>query len=171
MKPMLYTVLFCIAIFVMTVAALTIAYIGIPVVTFYSPFIYVIAFFLLYHFLVRPLNQKISGRRILLLSVSVVAMATVLTQSAKIIVTPQWSFSVTTDKPTYMFGEEIGITVSLRNDGFITHSFQSGLSDPVVVLIEYQYSENPTVTSQVWYSSTVSENSKSNKYTHTWKGN
>jgi hypothetical protein len=36
--------------------------------------------------------------------------------------------------------------------GLITHFFESRVSEPVVIGIEYQPTENPTVTSQVWYS-------------------
>jgi len=75
-----------------------------------------------------------------------------LTYSVWTITTPKWSFLVSTDKSTYRLGEDVNITVVLKNLGFITHSFKSRVSNPVVVDVEYQYAENPTITSQVWYS-------------------
>ncbi len=65
---------------------------------------------------------------------------------------PKWSFSVTTDRSAYGVGENVEITVSLKNVGFIPHSFKSRTTGPVVISVEYQHSEDPTSRIQVWYS-------------------
>ena len=82
-------------------------------------------------------------------AVAVVAITSVLSVWA--ITTPKWSFSVTTDKSTYELGESVQITVTLKNLGFIEHSFTSSLSDPVAVSVEIVH-EDPTLTTQAWYS-------------------
>ena len=96
--------------------------------------------------------KTLSRRRILLLTFGVMSMALVSAQSIWIIITPKWSFSVSTDKSTYMLGETVMISVSLKNMGFITHSFKSKVTNPVEITIERPYGDNPTVRKQVWYS-------------------
>ena len=96
--------------------------------------------------------MKLSRKKVLLLTFSLTIIAIVIAYSVWTMVTPRWSFSVVTDKSTYRLGEDVKITVSLKNLGFITHSFKSRVIDAVVVGIEYQYTENPTLTYQVWYS-------------------
>ena len=39
------------------------------------------------------------------------------------IITPNWSFTVSTDKSVYKLGENVTITATLTNYGYITHSF------------------------------------------------
>jgi len=90
---------------------------------------------------------KLSGKKILLVTFSITIISVAVSSSVWTIVTPKWSFSVTTDKPTYSLGENVQIVVSLDNLGFIPHSFKSSLSNPVLVTIETQS------LSQVWYSS------------------
>lgn len=69
-----------------------------------------------------------------------------------VIITPKWSFSMITNKSIYTLEEDVQIVVILENLGFISHSFTSSISDPMVVSIEYVSEENPTVKTQVWYS-------------------
>lgn len=88
----------------------------------------------------------------LLLLIAVVSMIfVVLAYSVWFILTPRWAFSITTDKSTYLLGEDVTITVRLQNLGYITHSFTTCVSEPVIVSVEYQPTVNPTVTFQVWY--------------------
>ena len=55
-----------------------------------------------------------------------------------VIVTPNWLFYVTTDKPVYNVGELIQITVTLENRGYISHSFTAPISEPIMIKIGYQ---------------------------------
>jgi len=75
----------------------------------------------------------------------------VVTYSIWVIVTPNWSFTITADKSAYKLGEKVHISVSLKNIGFILHSFMSSISDIIVIRIGYvrKYSWVPF---QVWYS-------------------
>ena len=79
-------------------------------------------------------------------AVAVVAITSVLSVWA--ITTPKWSFSVTTDKSTYELGESVQITVTLKNLGFIEHSFKSAVDVPFVVSVEIVLYD----ITQVWYS-------------------
>ena len=154
MKPNGYILLFCIATFILTALALVIAYINKPVLTFWSIFAYVIALPCLYAFLVEPLftSGKLNSKRFLLFTFSVAIIAIAITHSLWTVIIPNWSFAVATSKSTYELGESVQITVSLKNLGFISHSFTSGISEPIVVSISYVYEENPTITTQVWFS-------------------
>jgi hypothetical protein len=40
-----------------------------------------------------------------------------------IILAPNWSLKVTTDKATYRLGESVNITITLANRGYVTHTF------------------------------------------------
>jgi len=51
------------------------------------------------------------------------------------IYTPNWTFSLTTDKSTYELGELVQIKVTLENHGSAGHWFISCSSNPIVVLI------------------------------------
>lgn len=147
-----YIALFSLAVFILAALGIAYVYLGLR-----SPFLlafgYVAAFALLLAFANDFLmdKYKLSGKKVLLLTFGVIAMATIVTQTVWTIVTPSWSFSVSTDKPTYGLGEEVNITASLKNTGFITHSFKSLVIDPVIIDIEYEYPTNPTITSYVWY--------------------
>jgi hypothetical protein len=61
------------------------------------------------------------------------------------VITPNWAFSVSTDKPTYELGEPVQIKVTLKNLGFIEHSLTSGFNDLVVVSISNREFKN------IWY--------------------
>jgi len=150
----LYILLFSVATFILTAVGLVVVCVGKPVLIFWLIFAYIIAYPCMFALFVPLLtgDGKLSGRKILLLTFSVIIIALAVTSSFWILITPKWSFSVVTDKTTYAHGENVKITVSLKNLGFITHSFKSRVSDPVVISIEYQYTEDPTVRSQVWYS-------------------
>lgn len=102
-------------------------------------------------------DGKLTAKRILLLTTSITIIAITITNLVWIVITPKWTYSVTTDKSSYKMGEDLKIAVSLRNMGYITHSFKSRISNPVVVSIEYQPTEDPTSTIQVWYSPFESE--------------
>jgi len=77
--------------------------------------------------------------------VALILSAVILWVTVTYLVSPRWSFSVTTDKTAYRFGENVFITVFLENVGLLTQSFESSISDPVVVSIQKE-------GSQVWYS-------------------
>jgi len=66
-----------------------------------------------------------------------------------VIVTPNWVFYVTTDKPVYNVGELIQITVTLENRGYIPHSFTSPISEPIEIYIAYWI---PGFGTTVWWS-------------------
>lgn len=148
-----YILLFSVAIFILTALGLAFLYYKTLVPPFWFIFAYIVAWVLVFSFAAFLIGDgKLSRKKFLLLTFGVMIMSTTVTHSVWTIVTPRWSFSVTTDKSTYELGENVQITVTLKNLGFIAHSFESSLSDPVWISIEYQHPENPTVTLQVWYS-------------------
>jgi len=149
MKFKLYVLLFCVTVFTLTTIGLVVVYTGGLALTFWSIFAYIIALAGTYIFLVQPLltgERKLSGKKIVLLTLGVTIMGAIVTHSVWTIISPQWLFSVTTDKSTYSLGEDVTVTVSLKNLGFITHSFKSSLSDPIVIGIDSIDHD------QVWYS-------------------
>lgn len=60
--------------------------------------------------------------------------------------TPNWTFSLTTDKSTYELGEPVQINVALKNHGSVGHWFISCTSNPIEVGIRMRTGE------QVWFS-------------------
>jgi len=68
-----------------------------------------------------------------------------------VIMAPSWSFELTTDKPVYGLGENVQITVTLKNKGYVSHSFTAAIDSPVIVLVEYVSPSNPSVMHSVWY--------------------
>ena len=160
MRSVLLVILFSATIFILTTVAFMVAQVGTQPLVLYSTLAYIVIPFFVYTFLVEPLMKKLSRRRILLLTFGVMSMALVSTQSIWVIMAPEWSFSVSTNKSTYMFGETVMISVSLKNMGFITHSFKSKVTNPVVISIERPYGDNPTVRKQVWYSPYQSEDAE-----------
>jgi hypothetical protein len=156
MKFRIYILAFCVAVFFLTAIGLSPLYTRLyQVQILWLAFVYVIAIFCMYAFLVQPLltgERKLSSKKMILLTFSMIMIGGFVTHSVWTIITPKWSFSVATDKSTYILGENVKIATSLWNLGFITHLFRSSLSDPIVVSVEYQHTENPTETYQVWYS-------------------
>lgn len=67
----------------------------------------------------------------------VALVAVGVTAGVWIIVTPRWVFEVSTDKAEYALGEEVEITVTLKNEGFVSHSFVSSIDEPVMVTVRY----------------------------------
>lgn len=139
MKPRFYTLMFSIGVFLLTAVGLVIGYMGLPLLQrLWVFFLYLVGWILLltlaYDFLIG--EGKLSRNKVLLLAFSVMFVSATVTHSIKIVLTPSWSFSLSTDKSTYSLGEEVQITVSLENLGFITHSFKSSLSSPVFIQIE-----------------------------------
>lgn len=148
MEFRLQILLFSLAIFILTAVGLAIVYIE-KHLTFWLVLPYVFACPLVFAFAVDFLIRKgkLSVKKVLILTFAIMVIAATVTHSVWTVVTPRWSFSVSTDKSTYSLGENVKITASLENLGFITHSFKSSIRDPVVVSITKAYS-----TSQVWFS-------------------
>lgn len=144
----LYTLLFCVAVFILTVIAWVVVHVGNYVLTFWLIFACIIAYPCIYAIFLPLLtgDGKLSEKRILLLAFCVIIIATAVTSSVWTVITPKWSFAVATDKSSYRFGEDVKITVSLKNLGLFIHSFKSALSDPVLVSVASKRH------SQVWYS-------------------
>ena len=80
-------------------------------------------------------SLQASKRKIILLALSVIAIGLTIPYSVWTVITPNWAFSVTTDKSTYELGEPIQIGVTLENLGFIEHSLTSGVRDLAVISI------------------------------------
>ena len=150
MKLRLYLVLLVVTVFTVVSISYVVLSSGIPYVLLYSVFPLLIVIFLLGHYIVEPIEDRIGRKRVFLIIFSAAVIALIFIDSATIVASPNWAFTISTDKRSYKLGEEVHITVSLENQGFIAHSFESGLSDPIVVSIEYQYTDNP-FTTQVWY--------------------
>jgi hypothetical protein len=53
-----------------------------------------------------------------------------------ILLTPRWSFTIATNKTVYAIGEDVQITVTLKNTGYIPQTITSANPDPVVVKAE-----------------------------------
>jgi len=90
-------------------------------------------------------SLQASRRKIILLALSVVAIGLTVPYSVWAVITPNWAFSLTTDKSTYELGDPVQIKVTLENLGFIEHSLTSGFSDLVVVSISSRE------FSRIWY--------------------
>jgi len=149
MKFRSHILLFSLAIFILTSVGLFVVYVGNKVLIFWSVFSYIITGSLVFafalHFLIG--KSKLSVKKVLLLTFAVIVVAATTTHSVWTIITPRWSFSLSTDKSTYAIGENVRITASLENLGFITHSFKSSIREPVVIMItRWGYSR------QVWFS-------------------
>jgi hypothetical protein len=95
-------------------------------------------------------RDKFGGKKVLVLTLGVMLVSTLFTHLVWTITTPKWSFSVSTDKATYRLGEDVIIMTSLRNMGFIAHSFKSLSDKPVIVRVEYI--EFRYYGYEVWYS-------------------
>jgi len=85
-------------------------------------------------------------------------MAAIVTQSAWAIITPSWSFSVATDKSTYRLGEDVKITASLKNTGYITHSFKSLVNNPVLITVFWHRGPYDWPGQSVWWNHPWEEN-------------
>ena len=140
-------------VFVLTAVGLTFLHYKMLVPPFWFTFAYLVAWILVFglafDFFVG--GAKLSGKKLLLLTFGAMIISTTVAHSVWTIVTPRWSFSVSTDKSTYSLGENVEITVYLKNMGFITHSFKSEASDPIIVRIVGRYD------SVVWFSSSNRE--------------
>ncbi len=154
MNSKLHLLLFSAAIFILTAIGLIVFYLGRLVLTFWLILAYIIAYPCIFAIFIPQLTSegKLNGKKILLLTLSITLISITATSSVWTLITPNWSFSVATDKSSYKLGEDVKITITLKNAGYITHSFKSAVSNPILVSVEYQYSDNPTQTYQVWYS-------------------
>lgn len=146
MKLRFYVLWFSLLIFVLAAVGTVAFYIRQFILSFWLKLALLIAYPCVLAIFVPLLtgDGKFTTKKILLLTTSITITAIAVTNLVLIVVTPKWSFSVTTDKSSYEVGEDVKITVSIKNLGFIAHSFESAISDPAMVSIEHQY--------QVWYS-------------------
>lgn len=132
MRFRFYTLTFGVAVLILTAVGLAFFYYKSLVLTLMSIWVYLVAVVLVFgfaadYFLV---GSKLGWKKFLLLSFGLIIISTTITQTFAIIVAPSWSFSFCTDKPTYRLGENVTITVYLKNTGFITHSFASMTGKP-----------------------------------------
>jgi len=123
---------------------------SIPTLVNFSAFAFIIGMLVTTGSLVEIATDKkslqLNKKRIIGVALLVIAVGLAVPYSAWMIVVPNWSFSVTTDKSTYELGEPVQIRVMLENFGFISHSFTCAISDPVFfIILREPYS-------QVWYS-------------------
>jgi hypothetical protein len=61
-----------------------------------------------------------------------------------VLLTPKWSFTIATNKAFYSIGEDVQITVSLKNMGYLPQSITTAFTSPIIVSVE-QYS------AQAWF--------------------
>ena len=122
-----YTLTFGVAVLILTAVGLAFFYYESLVLTPLSIWFYLVAVVLVFGFAADYfiLDNKLGWKKFLLLSFGLIIISATITQTFATIVTPRWSFSVYTDKSTYKLGENVTITVCLKNTGFITHSFAS----------------------------------------------
>lgn len=149
-RSRLHVFLFSAAVFILTCVAYagSLVYVFPP---FLLMFIFIVAFFLLLAFAsdVLMARFKWSAKKLLLLTLGVILTAAIVTQTVWTITTPSWSFSVATDKPTYSLGENVTITATLKNTGYISHSFKSKVSEPVLLLISQWWGYGDQIS--VWW--------------------
>jgi len=108
-------------------------------------------------------KRGLSGRKFVLLVFCLIVASSGVTQAAFTVGTPKWSFMVSTDKSTYMQNETIQITVTVKNLGYIPHSFLSN-TDPLILVGAWTadfYGSSPEQGVQVWYSVFVFKNQTS----------
>jgi hypothetical protein len=147
MKFRFYTLLFCVVVFVLTAVGLAFLYYEVLVPPFLFIFAYLVAWILVFGFSFDffIIGAKLSKKKFLLLTLGVIIISITVTHSVWNIVTPRWSFSVTTDKNTYRLGENVTITATLKNHGLIAHSFKSSISNPVVIHVRAY------MITSIWY--------------------
>lgn len=62
-----------------------------------------------------------------------------------VVLTPRWSFTVAANKAVYAIGEDVQITVTLKNMGYIPQSITSAVANPVIVWVDGEGGD------QKWY--------------------
>jgi hypothetical protein len=62
-----------------------------------------------------------------------------------VLLTPRWSFTVATSKAVYAIGEDVEITVTLKNMGYLSRSIASAFTHPVIVWVKEEGG------AQAWY--------------------
>jgi len=87
----------------------------------------------------------------MLVALALLAIVALTIYATWFVLAPNWVFDLTTDKSSYSLGENVQITVTLENHGFMSHSITSSTANPVVVAV-YALREDPTLSTQVWYS-------------------
>lgn len=143
-----YTLLFSVAVLILTAVGLAFLYYRILVLTPLLTLVYLVACALVFGFAADYFvkGNKLSGKKFLLLTFGIIIISTTITHTVATLVTPRWSFSISTDKSTYRLGENVTITACLENIGFIAHSFESRWSDPITV------AACPQGRDAIWYS-------------------
>lgn len=151
LRPRFYTVLFFVAVFFLTSVGLAALHYNMLPSSLLIVLFYLMAWALLFALAVDFFGgkDKFSGKKILVLIFGVMLVSTLFTHLVWTIITPRWSFSVSTDKSVYELGETVTITASLMNMGFITHSFKSASDKPIYVIVEYL--EARYYGYEVWY--------------------
>jgi hypothetical protein len=99
-------------------------------------------------------NQKFSRRKLLVLILGLIIASSGVTHVAWVIGTPKWSFTISTDKSIYALTEDVHVTVTLTNLGYIPHSFSSIVDPPIIVEVWSTYSDyddNLEKDLQMWY--------------------
>lgn len=92
-------------------------------------------------------KRKISKKKLGFVVIVLVIVIFVVPYVVWLIMTPNWSFTGTTDKAIYKLGENVTITAVLKNNGYITHSFKAFYQDPIEITI----GEEP-IPGGTWYS-------------------
>jgi len=152
-----YTLTFGVVVLILTAVGLAFFYYKSLVLTLLSIWFYLVAIVLVFGFAADYfiLGNKLSWKKFLLLTFGLIIISATITQTFAIIVAPRWSFSVYTDKSTYRLGENVTISVYLKNTGFITHSFLpvTGNTRHESIVVGAQMTSSP-----VWYSLVYLEN-------------
>lgn len=86
--------------------------------------------------------MKLSFGAILIIVLILVASA--MLSFFWVLLTPRWLFTIATDKADYAIGENVQITVTLRNTGYLPQSVISAVTGPVIVSVE-------EFSAQVWW--------------------
>lgn len=120
---------------------------------------WVFAFAFAYDFVLD--KRGFGGKRLIILVFCLIIASSGVTHAVYIVGTPKWSFAVSTDESSYIQNETIHIAVTLKNLGYIPHSFPSIVDPPIIVVIwnaDLVASSPPQPGLQVWYSVFVNKN-------------
>jgi hypothetical protein len=105
-------------------------------------------------------NKKFSRSKSLVLILGLIIASSGVTYAVWVVGTPKWSFTISTDKSIYAPTEDVRITVTLTNLGYIPHSFSSMVDPPIIVEVwstdsNFGYLEKSL---QTWYTPFLNQN-------------
>jgi len=93
------------------------------------------------------IERRLVSRKWLLVAVVVLVVAVVGVRTVQTILAPNWEFKASADKAVYRLGENVTVTTTLKNNGYVAHSFSAFYEDPIEVTVG-----KGTALGGTWYS-------------------